>query len=59
MESQLVRDGYKILSDVALRSRYDAKLAADEAGAGMGVGVEGDEVREGPGAEPEAKKPKA
>lgn len=32
MESQLVRDGYKILSDVALRSRYDAKLAADEAG---------------------------
>ena len=32
MESQLVRDGYKILSDVALRSGYDAKLAADEAG---------------------------
>ena len=32
MESQLVRDGYKILSDVALRSRYDAKLTADEAG---------------------------
>ena len=31
IESQLVRDGYKILSDVGLRSRYDAKLAADEA----------------------------
>lgn len=30
IESQLVRDGYKILSDPAQRLRYDAKLAIDE-----------------------------
>ena len=32
MEAQLVRDGYKILSDPAQRARYDAKLAADASG---------------------------
>lgn len=32
MEAQLVRDGYKILSDPAQRTRYDAKLAADASG---------------------------
>jgi DnaJ-class molecular chaperone len=32
MESQLVRDGYQILSDPAKRARYDAKLAAAASG---------------------------
>jgi DnaJ-class molecular chaperone len=31
-ELQLVRDGYQILSDPDRRAKYDAKLAADEAG---------------------------
>ena len=32
MEAQLVRDGYKILSDPTQRTRYDAKLSADASG---------------------------
>jgi DnaJ-class molecular chaperone len=31
-EAQLIRDGYQILSDPAERARYDAKLAASDAG---------------------------
>ena len=32
LETQLIRDGYQILSDPARRARYDAKLAAAESG---------------------------
>lgn len=32
METQLIRDGYQILSDPAKRAKYDAKIAAAESG---------------------------